>query len=125
MNAKSENYLEECRAALNAEQARSLDKTGNWAHVDRQKVHADWDELYRRIVPFIPAFSPAAEPVQALIAEHYAIVSRFYTPSKKAYIGMGLFYGEDENMMNFHSGYHPQMVPFIAEAMAVYAESSL
>jgi hypothetical protein len=125
MNKKPENYLEECRAALSAEQAESLDKTGNWAHVDKQKVHTDWDELYRRIAPLIDSVSPAAEPAQALIAEHYAIVSRFYTPSKKAYIGMGLLYGEDQNMMNFHSGYHQHMVPFMAEAMAVYAEDKL
>lgn len=110
---------------MSAEQARSLEKTGNWAHVDKQKVHTDWDALYRRIVPLIDAFPPAAEPVQELIAEHYDIVCRFYPPSKKAYIGMGLFYGEDQNMMQFHTSYHPQMVPFMAEAMAVYAEARL
>ena len=125
MNTKSENYLDECRAALGAEQARSLDETGNWAHVDKQKVHTDWDALYRKIVPLIDAFPPAAEPVQELIAEHYNIVCRFYPPSKKAYIGMGLLYGEDQNMTQFHSSYHPHMVPFMAEAMAVYAEARL
>jgi predicted PilT family ATPase len=82
MNTKSENYLEECRAALSAEQAKSLAKTGNWAHVDKQKVHTDWDELYRKIAPAIDSLLPSAEPVQALIAEHYGIVSRFYKPSK-------------------------------------------
>lgn len=125
MNAKSENYLNECRAALSAEQIQSLATTANWAHVDRQKVHADWDALYRKIVPALEVLPPSAEPVQALIAEHYGIVSRFYKPSKKAYIGMSLFYGEDQDMMNFHNGYHRNLVPFLAQAMSIYAEVNL
>jgi len=125
MNTKSKNYLEECRAALSAEQAQSLATTGNWSHVDKQKVHTDWDELYRKIVPVIDLLHPSAEPVQALIAEHYAILSRFYKPSKRAYIGISLLYSEDQNMMNFHTGYHRDMVPFMAQAMSVYAEANL
>lgn len=125
MTTKSEDYLKECRAALSAEQAHSLATTANWAHVDKQKVHADWDALYRKIAPAIDSLAPSAEPVQALVAEHYGIVSRFYKPSKKAYIGMSLFYGEDSNMQAFHSGYHRDMVPFMAEAMSLYAEANL
>ncbi|ATD59917.1 transcriptional regulator [Janthinobacterium svalbardensis] len=125
MNTKSENYLNECRAALSSEQTHSLAITANWAHVDKQKVHADWDELYREMVPVIGVLLPSAEPVQALIAEHYRIVSRFYKPSKKAYIGMSLFYGEDQDMMKFHNGYHRNMVPFLAQAISIYAEANL
>lgn len=125
MKTKLENDLEECRAALSAEQAQSLATSANWAHVDKQKVHTDWEELYRKIAPLIDKLLPSAAPVQALIAEHYGIICRFYRPSKKAYIGMSLLYGEDQNMMNFHSGYHRDMVPFIAEAMSVYAEAHL
>jgi len=125
MKKKSENYLEECRAALSAEQAESLATTANWAHVDKPKVHSDWDELYQKIAPVIDSHLPSAEPVQALIAEHYGIVSRFFKPSKEAYIGMGLLYGEDQKMMAFHNAYHPNMVPFIAEAMSIYADENL
>jgi hypothetical protein len=46
-------------------------------------------------------------------------------PSKKAYIGMSLFYGEDRKMQACHSGYHRDMVPFMAEAMSNYAEAKL
>ena len=65
---------------------------------------------------------PAAEPVQALIAEHYGIVCRFYTLSKQAYIGMSLFYGDDLDMMNFHNAYHGNMVPFLAEAISIVSD---
>jgi len=125
MKKKSENYLDECRTALSAEQAESLATTGNWAHVDKQKVHSDWDTLYQKIAPAIDSLPPSAEPVQALIAEHYGIVSRFFKPSKEAYIGMSLFYGEDPKMRDFHSTYHPDMVPFMAEAISIYADENL
>lgn len=125
MTTHSEHTLQECRDALGTEQAQSLAATDNWSHVDKQKVHADWDVLYRKIVPLIGQLPPGAAPVQALIAEHYRIVSRFYTPSKRAYVGMSLFYGENPDMRAFHTGYHDDMVPFLAEAMAVYAQDHL
>jgi hypothetical protein len=125
MTTQSEQYLQECRDALGAEQARSLAETNNWSHVDKQKVHSDWDVLYRKLAPMIGQLPPTAQAVQALIAEHYGIVSRFYTPSKRAYVGMSLFYGENPDMRSFHSAYHDEMVPFLAQAMAAYAEARL
>jgi hypothetical protein len=38
-----------CRRSLGEEQARSLAKTDGWAHVDKDRVHADWDALYSEI----------------------------------------------------------------------------
>lgn len=122
---KSADYLQQCRAALSDEQARSLSETENWAHVDKAQVHNDWDALYKRLVPLLQNLQASAPEVQALMAEHYGIVSRFYAPSKKAYIGMSLFYAENTDMVNFHNAYHPNMVTFLAEAIPIYAEAQL
>lgn len=125
MNNTSAEYLEACRAALESEQTRSLADTAQWSHVDKPQVHRDWDALYRRMAPLVGHLPAGDAAVQALVAEHFGIVSRFYVPSKQAYIGMGLFYGENADMLNFHSSYHPGMVPFLAEAMAIHAERCL
>lgn len=125
MKTETAQYLHQCRAALSAEQAQSLAATANWSHVDKPKVHQDWDALYRKLAPLIDQLPPSADAVQTLIADHYRIATRFYTPSKHAYIGLGLFYGDDDAMRNFHNAYHRDMVPFLAQAMSIYAEAHL
>lgn len=122
---KSVDYLQACRTALNDEQARSLSETNNWSHVDKPQVHRDWDALYKRLVPLLPSFPAHSPEVQALIAEHHKIVSRFYAPSKRAYVGMSLFYAENPDMAKFHHAYHPDMVAFLAEAIPIYADAHL
>ncbi len=122
INASSE-FLSQCRSALSAEQKKSLADTANWSHVDRPQVHADWDALYKKLSAILDDSSPSTPDVQAIIAQHYSIACRFYVPTKEAYIGMALFYEENENMRDFHNSYHPRMVNFLGQAIYVYAQS--
>lgn len=125
INELSEEFREECRIALQDEQTKSLSETNNWSHVDRAKVHSDWGVLYKKIVAHIDVTEPGNQDVQTLIAEHYAIVSRFYVPSEKAYIGMALFYGENNAMKEFHTAYHPNMINFVGDSICCYAYQKL
>lgn len=118
-------YLEQCRRAMAAEQAQSLAETDRWSHVDRQQVHADWDRLYKELAPLIDHSPPSSPDIQDLIQRHYAIASRFYPPSDKAYIGMALFYRDNPDMKAFHDAYHPRMVDFLGEAIFIYAQRHL
>lgn len=118
-------FLEKCRRAMAAEQAVSLAATNNWSHVDRQAVHEDWQKLYETLAPMVDGGQPDAPAVQALIAEHYAIASRFYVPSGNAYIGMALFYQENDAMRGFHNAFHPLMVEFLGDAVYVFSSISL
>ncbi len=121
LSSSTPEYLEQCRQALNSEQARSLAETSNWSHVDRQQVHLDWDSLYKALAPLVDSAPPSSPQVQALMARHHAIASRFYPPSREAYIGMGLFYQDNPEMKSFHNAYHPRMVEFLGEAIHAYA----
>jgi hypothetical protein len=118
-------YLQECREALSSEQMKSLTETDNWSHVDKQQVHIDWDALYKELTPLMQQLPPSAPDIQAIMARHYSIVSRFYAPSKQAYIGMSLFYSENQDMKDFHNAYDPKMVEFLTEAMPIYAHEHL
>ena len=118
-------YLQECRDALSAEQARSLSETNHWAHVNREQVHADRDALYKELAPLLTSSAPDSPEAQALIARHYSLVLRFYAPSKEAYIGMSLFYGENQAIRSFHEAYHTRMVDFLAEAIPMYAQKHI
>jgi hypothetical protein len=118
-------YFDQCRNQMLAEQSQSLAETSNWAHVDRKQTHADWDSLYREIAPLIDDLLPGDEAVQELMARHYEIASRFYKPSREAYIGMGLFYMDNQDMRDFHNGYHPKMAEFLGDAVFIYARNSI
>ncbi len=123
-NSNSE-YLAQCRIALSAEQTTSLTKTNNWSHVNKQQVHIDWDALYKRLATMLDGAQAFSPPIQEIIAQHYAIASRFYVPSREAYIGMGLFYNDNKDMKDFHNAYHPDMVEFLSKAIYVYAQRNL
>ncbi|MFB7837714.1 TipAS antibiotic-recognition domain-containing protein [Streptomyces sp. NPDC056056] len=116
-------YEDECRRALADEQARSLAVTDNWAHVDRGQVHQDWDVLYREIIASLEGGSlPEDEQIQELVRRHFDIACRFYIPSRQAYVGMSLFYAEDQAMRAFHDSYHPDLVAFLGAAIRLFAE---
>ena len=118
-------YLEQCRHALNVEQTKSLAETENWSHVDKRQVHLDWDILYKDISSSVDDISPSSPEIQSLMARHYAIASRFYPPSREAYIGLGLFYQDNPDMKAYHNAYHPKMVDFLGEAIYAYAQRNL
>ena len=110
---------------MTAEQTKSLAETDNWSHVDKQQAHMDWDVLYKELAPLVNDSLPASAEVQAFMARHHSIASRFYSPSQKAYMGMGLFYQDNPAMKAFHNAYHPKMVDFLGEAIMVYAQRHL
>jgi hypothetical protein len=116
-----ERYADRCRRSLREEQATSLAETDGWAHVDKDRVHADWDALYREIAVSLDGARPEDDRAQELIEQHFAIASRFYAPSREAYIGMAMLYSEDPAMEEFHNAYHPRMVEFLGTAMRVFA----
>ncbi|WP_247046626.1 TipAS antibiotic-recognition domain-containing protein [Arthrobacter rhizosphaerae] len=125
IDSLSSSYLNECRNALKEEQTRSLAATNHWEDVDRPLVHADWDALYKQIGPLVESADPTSKQIQTLIAAHYDIACRFYVPTARAYVGMALNYREDADMASFHNAYHPNMVPFLADAMCSYAHNNL
>jgi hypothetical protein len=125
LKSHTDNFLDECRASLQREQAQSLAATQGWSHVDKTKVHADWDVLYKQLAPLVDVLSPEHAEVQRLIGEHFAVASRFYVPTRQTYIGLALFYRENADMRQFHNSYHPAMVDFLELAIREYALKNL
>ena len=121
----SPEYLQQCRHAQATEQAASLAATNQWAHVDKMQAHLDFQRLYQELVPLIDSAEPTSPTIQAFMAQHYAIASRFYAPSRKAYIGTALFYAENSDMKAFHNAYHPKLVEFLGNAIYTYSHDCL
>ena len=119
-------YAKECREAMEAEKTRSLAQTNNWGHVDRDKVHASWKSLYIQMAQALDQnVPPLNETFQEMVGKHFNIIKEFYVPSKQAYIGMSLFYVEDEEFRKYHDSFHPQLASSLSEAMQHYAMANL
>ena len=125
MNTLTKAYVAECKKALDVEQTHSLSTTDNWAHVNRELVHQDWDILYKKLAVYADETAVDHVDVQRLMQEHFDIACRFYTPSKEAYIGMGIFYKENAEMQKFHNSYHPELVDYLGDAIVHYAGHNL
>lgn len=121
----SNEYQEQCRLALDKEKNKSLKETNNWEHVDRDNVHKDWATLFTKLAEMVDTYSPPDQDVQKIVSEHYKITSRFYKPSKEAYIGTSLFVIENDDFLKYHNSFHPKLAEFLGAAMRVFAERNL
>ncbi|MBS0469792.1 MAG: MerR family transcriptional regulator [Proteobacteria bacterium] len=63
--------------------------------------------------------------VQALVARHFAWVCRAWKPNRTAYIGLGRMYTDSPDFRAVYETVKPGLTDFLAEAMRVYAETTL
>ncbi|MGV1037091.1 MAG: MerR family transcriptional regulator [Candidatus Nanopelagicales bacterium] len=59
--------------------------------------------------------------VQALIAQHYAIVSRFWTPDAESYSGLGQMYVDNPDFRARYDAHDPRLAEYKHDAMDIYA----
>lgn len=101
-------------------------RTKEWKKEDYERVKQDYDELHRAFTKALnQGLSPDNAEVQKLVRRHYAVVDRFWTPNREAYIGLGRGYCEHPDFRKLYEGYHPQLAEYLAKAMKIYAESEL
>ena len=93
---------------------------------DAERVTATYTRVHAGLAALRQAGVEVTDPrVQALVAEHYGVVSMFWTPDAAAYTGLGRMYVEDERFRaNIGQG-DDALVAYLRDAMAVYAERSL
>lgn len=84
-----------------------------------QQVHSDLAELKR-------VGATAQDPrVQEVIARHHKIVSLAWTPTREAYINLGVMYVQDGRFRKNIGQGDDSLVEFLAAAMKIYAEAWL
>jgi hypothetical protein len=125
--AKQEEYEAEIKAnygdtALN----ESKHRTKDWKKENYEQVKADYDRLHHSLTSMIlQAANPGDDDVQAIIREHYEVVSRFYTPTRDIYAGLGEMYALHPEFRQLYDSYHPQLAEFIRDAMNLFADRQL
>lgn len=84
------------------------------------------DQIHAELVVAInKQLEVTSSEVQEIIQKHYQMIKQFWTPNKETYIGLSQLYGSHPDFVKFYDGIHPELLTFLAAAMAVYAESVL
>jgi DNA-binding transcriptional MerR regulator len=113
-----ERYGEPVRAQIEESHRR----TGRWTAVDRAAVDGEYAAIGRRLMPLIEAGAvPDDERVLDVIADHYAIVARFWTPTPEQYAGLGELYVDAPDFRSRYDAEHPAMAEYLRDATAAYA----
>lgn len=107
-----------------------------WGHTDayqesarraRRYGRAEWEEIkrestaiYRRLAELMAAGRPAADPeVQAAVAEHRALITRWFYPcSKELHKGLGEMYVADPRFTENLDKEAPGFARFLSDAIA-------
>jgi len=63
--------------------------------------------------------------VQDTVARHHVWASRFWTPGRDAYVGLGQMYVDDERFTATYDAVSPGLAGYLRDAIAVYAEQRL
>lgn len=90
---------------------------------DAQSDHlAEHDAIAARIAALAATgVDPASAAPQALVARHFAWVSRLWTPNHESYTGLGQMYVDDPRYKKTYDRHGEGTAEFLRDAMAVYA----
>ena len=128
--AKQKRYEEELVArygqGVQAQIDESWRRVGRMSKADAAEIGAelaDRDERFAALLDF--GADPADAEVQALVAEHYRWVCRFWTPDADAFAGLGDLYVDHPEFRARYDEIRPGLAQFERDAMAVYAVESL
>lgn len=104
----------------------SKQRMANWSTEDWKDMKTQSDDVHVLLAQAIDrGLSPESDEVQALVAQHYKMIQKFYTPTKEIYIGLAQMYTEHPDFKKFYDAYHPKMVEYLGAAMRYYAEKYL
>ena len=104
----------------------SYERMRNWTPADAEKAKSGYERVRSGLAPLLAAGVPVDDPrVQELVQLHYEVVSLFWTPGAEAYRGLGRMYVDDERFRRNIGGGNDELVAYLRDAMAVYADTRL
>lgn len=93
---------------------------------DADKARTGYDRVHEALAPLLDAGLPADDArVQDVVDRHYQITSLFWTPDAAAYRALGQMYVEDERFTANIGRGNDALVPYLRDAMTIYADNSL
>ena len=97
-----------------------------WTEADLQKSAAEFQSIVKDLfAQFEKGARPGDEAVQAIVDRHFQWICQFWTPNGESYPGHGKMLTESADFRKIYDPYHPKLVEFFADGMAVYAKKNL
>lgn len=95
-----------------------------WSQSDFAAANDAFREIVARLAEVRARDLPAASgEVQAVIAEHRAWLTQFWTPDPDAYAGLGEMYATDARFAEQIDAVAPGLAAYLRDAMAIHAAS--
>lgn len=88
----------------------------------KKSLLAEGERITLAIANAIPLREDSLE-VQALIAEWYAYINRFYDCSLEIFAALGEMYRDDPRFSAFYQKIHPALPIFLSKAIRIYCGS--
>lgn len=101
-------------------------RTQGWKKEDYQRIQEQMAERCQVLAGMLERkLSPDDPAVQGEVKRHHDWIENFYTPTREVYVGLGQMYCDDPRFRKLYDKYHPELAPYFAEAMRIYAEREL
>jgi len=100
--------------------------TRDWTtsqYSDAQRRYDDLDEAVLAVMR--SGAAPDSPAALAVMAEHYRAVTRFWTPDRDSYPGLGRLYVDDPQFRERYDAKAPGLAEYLREATAAYAARHL
>lgn len=97
-----------------------------WTKAEAEMVAREYDDVEGRLVVLIEEGAEPDDPrVYDVLDAHYATVSRFWTPDRDSYAGLGRLYVDSADFKARYDARHPRLAEFLRDSMAAYAHDRL
>jgi len=102
------------------------DATAGWTEQDYLDAQRRGEEVEGRVLTALRSgAAPGSEAAQTAVAEHFREVSRFWTPDRASYTGLGRRLVEDPDQRARYDALEPGLAEYLRDAIAVYARDHL
>ena len=115
-------YGEEVRAGF----TESRRRTRGWTRQDYLRVAEETARIEARLLDLLRSgAAPDDAEVFDALDEHHAGITRFWTPDRASYAGLGQLYVDHPDFRARYDAMDPRLAEFLRDAMAAYAAARL
>jgi DNA-binding transcriptional MerR regulator len=119
-------YEDEARERWPEEFEQSQRYAATLTGEDAERIQRETTAAMIRMAEFMAAGTPAGDPaVQAEVDAQYQGMSRFWTPNRSAFKGVGQMYVDDERFKANYEKIAEGLAEYQRDAMVIYADSRL
>ncbi|AZL16344.1 TipAS antibiotic-recognition domain-containing protein [Rickettsiales endosymbiont of Stachyamoeba lipophora] len=104
----------------------SANKVKEWTKQEWQNSYQEFENLnLESKKAILEGLAVDSDQVQQLVRKHYIQVSKFWTPDRESYKGLGQLYTEHKDFVKLYNAVHPNLAQFLQQAIETFAEREL